>query len=85
MAKIALNSILQAQFLGRGKYCGEERNTNVCTIFPSAIAILRKEVWMETGPKLIVSDGLWGKPLNDHRCYTGSSSYSLICYDIESP
>lgn len=50
----------------------------------SAIVTLRKEVWMETGPKLIVSDGLWSKPLNDHCSYIHSSSYSLICYDIES-
>ena len=39
---------------------------------------------METGPKLILFDGFWGKPLDDHCGYTGSSSYSLIYYDIES-
>lgn len=84
VAKIPLNSSLQAYVLGRGKYWREERNTNTCTMFSSAFVILRKEVWMETGPKLLVSNGLRSKPLNDHCGYVCSSSSSLIYYDIES-
>lgn len=81
MAKITLTVVCKC--LSRGKYCREERNKH--TVFSSTIVILREEVLMETGPKLTVPDRLQGKPLNDRCGFTGSSSYSLICYDIESP
>lgn len=52
------------------KVLWEERNTKICKRFSSTIAIMRKEIWMETSPTVIMSNGLWGKPSDVHCGYT---------------
>lgn len=37
-----------------------------CKRFSSAIVTMRKEIWMETGPRVVMSNGLWGKPSDVH-------------------